>query len=401
MCGIVGVVSRPPTLPVPTADEIIGGLDAALAARPDVAAVAAAVAATDVRLRGLPGLLALADHHELVSRVESRLDELEAFADHVDHQIESGIVHADDIEGASATLVDLRDATWAIRHDRLRTAREVSLLAGRDASVGAMAGYLAVQRALSAIDRLEVRGRDSAGLHLFVWNHGLDESDPTVAGLVVERGADPLFQSESVRWIDGCLSFVYKAAAEIGELGDNTRVLRAAVASDAVLRRALTAPDVQVAILGHTRWASVGIISEPNTHPLNSEEVERRGGEDPGPYVVAALNGDVDNHADLRVEHGLRIHGQITTDAKVIPALVARHALAGNSLVESFRRTVVGVRRFGRDRGGERHGTQHVAARSSRQRPGSVRRARRRLLHRRQRTVRPGRGNESLPPPRR
>jgi glutamine---fructose-6-phosphate transaminase (isomerizing) len=340
MCGIVGIVSRPPTLPVPTADEIVTGLDAALAARPDVSAVALAVDSVDVRLRGLPGLLALADHHELVSRVESRLGELEAFADDIDGQIEAGIVGVDEIEAASARLVALRDATWAIRHDRLRTAREVSMLAGRDASVGAMAGYLAVQRALSAIDRLEVRGRDSAGLHLFVSNHGLDESDPSVRGLVAERGADPLYQSESVRWIDGSLSFVYKAAAEIGELGDNTRVLRAAVANDAVLRRALDGSDVQVAVLGHTRWASVGIISEPNTHPLNSEELERRGGEDPGPYVVAALNGDVDNHADLRVEHGLRIHGQITTDAKVIPALVARHALAGNSLVESFRRTV-------------------------------------------------------------
>ena len=125
MCGIVGVVSRPPTAPVPTAAEIVGGLDAALALRPDVAAVAVAVAATDARLRGLPGLLALADHHELVSRVEGRLDELEAFADEIDHQIESGILGADDIEGTSAELVALRDASWAIRHDRLRTAREV------------------------------------------------------------------------------------------------------------------------------------------------------------------------------------------------------------------------------------------------------------------------------------
>ena len=194
---------------------------------------------------------------------------------------------------------------------------------------------------LSAIDRLEVRGRDSAGLHLFVWNHGLDESDPSVAGLVAERGADPLYQSESVRWIDGCLSFVYKAAAEIGELGDNTRVLRAGC-REATRCCGVPSPRPMFKSPSSDTRGGRASASSPSRTPIRStaRRSNDSGGEDPGPYVVAALNGDVDNHADLRVEHGLRIHGQITTDAKVIPALVARHALAGNSLVESFRRTV-------------------------------------------------------------
>ena len=103
--------------------------------------------------------------------------------------------------------------------------------------------------------------------------------------------------------------FVYKAAAEIGELGDNTARCAPRSPPTTLLRLALRQPTARVAVLGHTRWASVGIISSRTRHPLNSDEIEqprrrRR------PYVVAALNGDVDNHADLKVEHGLRIAGR-------------------------------------------------------------------------------------------
>ena len=211
-------------------------------------------------------------------------------------------------------------------------------MAGRNSSVAAIAGYLAVHQSLSALDRLEVRGRDSAGLHLFVWNHGISPSDPVVRRMLSERNTDPLFQNGSVRVSGQCLGFVYKAAKEIGELGDNTRALRAAIAADDLLRLALSRPEARLAVLGHTRWASVGIISEANCHPLNSEELEQSGG---APYMIAVLNGDVDNHADIRVNHGLHIAGPITTDAKVIPAVMAHHVAAGVAdLGEAFRRTV-------------------------------------------------------------
>ncbi len=342
MCGIIGIVSRPPTRATPDAVELIAGLDLAVssisAAPADVVGAAAHARRVDELLRGLPGVLALAGHVDLVAAITVRLDRLDAAASDIEHRLDSNTdqLDADALETANAELIDLKDALWAIRHDRLRAAREVEALAGRDAPDSALGGYLAVHQALSAIDRLEVRGRDSAGLHIFVWGHDIEPD--VLATLVAERGTDPLFQSGAVVQADECISFVYKAAAEIGELGDNTAALRRALNADALLRRAVQSPGARVAILGHTRWASVGIISEPNTHPLNSFELEQPAGAQP-PYVVAALNGDVDNHADLRVAHGLRIASTITTDAKVIPALVARHA-ATTDLGEAFRRTV-------------------------------------------------------------
>ena len=340
MCGIIAIHSRPSSRPAPTAVEIVGGLDAAVSAAPDIAAVADLTAAVDRMLRGVPGVCALAGRHELTAAITARLDQLDAVIATEEARLEQAdTLSADDVEQASATLVRLRDGAWAIRHDRLRAARMVDELAGRAAGLASFAAYFAIQQALSALDRLEVRGRDSAGVHLYVWNHGLAADDPAVQSLLAGRHDNPLFLNGSVRVAGPCLSFVYKAAVEIGELGDNTRNLRRSIMADDLLRLALSAPDARLSLLGHTRWASVGIISEANCHPLNSEELES--GYDSGPYVVGALNGDVDNHADLKVEHGLRIAGPITTDAKVIPALVSRLAkVTGGDLTEAFRRTV-------------------------------------------------------------
>ena len=185
------------------------------------------------------------------------------------------------------------------RHDRLRAAREVPALAGGpDAGDAALDGAGAIHVALSAIDRLEVRGRDSAGLHLLVTGHGIYLPDLQIA----RRSADPLFRSGSVRLVpdaggDGhegrpALAFVYKAAAEIGELGDNVRAVRPP--SPPTISSVGPAPRGR----GHGRrphpLGQRRLIREPNAHPLNTEE-----GPAPAPYVVAALNGDVDNHPEL------------------------------------------------------------------------------------------------------
>jgi len=340
MCGIVAIVSRPSARPMPADADVLASLDEAVANAGDPARMASLLRRVDTELKGVPGLLALVSRPAFVAGVVERLDRLDALAVDLERSLDSsGDLDAAAVEAGARAVAALLDPLWALRRDRLRTARAVEDLAGPTRDRSALAGYLAVQQALSALDRLEVRGRDSAGLHVLVWNHGLRDDDAMLAQNLASRGHDPLFVSGSIRWRAGALSFVYKAAAEIGELGDNTAVIRKAVREDELLRRALSHPSSRVAVMAHTRWASVGIISEPNAHPVNSDEDDA--GHLQRPYVVAALNGDVDNHADLKALHALCVPGPITTDAKVIPTLVARTA-EQLPLVEAFRRTVAG-----------------------------------------------------------
>jgi glucosamine--fructose-6-phosphate aminotransferase (isomerizing) len=151
------------------------------------------------------------------------------------------------------------------------------------------------------------------------------------------RDEDSLLRSGAVRRLPGGgFSFVVKAAAEIGELGDNTAAMRTALATDAVLTGLLVSPSVSGAVLGHTRWASVGLISEANAHPLDSTRADGLH----SPLVLAVQNGDVDNHADLVASEDLSVASEITTDTRVVPALCASHLAADESEDEAFRRTV-------------------------------------------------------------
>ncbi len=360
MCGIVGILMRTHAGPATCSRELleglaaagrcveaaVGGLDGA-----DARALASALndaaselANQDRRLRARPTVRAVVRDPTLCAALHEALAPTVKALRDLESTLDAGVAPfgAAGLEVVNQAVGTLADAEWAIRCDRLRTVAEVRALAPAGVSDAGLDVLIGVQQALSSLDRLEVRGRDSAGLLLLLSGHGLDIGSPAIQAELDRRAGDELFGHRAIMCSDGCLGIVYKCAEEIGELGDNVRFLRAAVADDPVLAAALESPDVTAAILGHTRWASVGRVNEANAHPLNEAEAPDGSRPPSVPQVAAAINGDIDNHADLRVLESLDIDPRITTDAKVMPVLMSRQLIRGDEPLPAFRKTVAG-----------------------------------------------------------
>ena len=368
VCGIVAVVGRRDDTEALQAADVVPLLhdatallaDVLTAGRSDAGAdssfvdlietAADSLRRADESLRSLPGVRLLVADARCVLDIEAALEAVDVHIADIDRSVETGDLlsvgrervggadaHAaeNQYERINAGLGDLKDHAFAVRRDRLRMARQIADLWGGTPPPAAVQGLWSIQVALSALDRLEVRGRDSAGLQVFVRGTRLD---PDASGSQPGRVNDPLFGAGTVRDTPNGLAFVYKTASEIGELGDNTAALRAQISDDSLLRWALSAEGAEAVVLAHTRWASVGIVSVPNTHPLDAWAPD--GGD--VAHVAAVLNGDVDNYADLIAQRRLQIPPEITTDARVIPTMLRQ------SLAQSNERDVGGAERLGR-----------------------------------------------------
>jgi len=306
---------------------------------------ATALTSLDSSLRGVPGLACLINGPGTAGVLARGLSELERLLGAFEGVLDAGNrpLPAEESEKLNAALVSVRDASWALGHDRLEAGRAVAELAaglgvirpGAPVGQAALTVLWSVHAALRSLDRLEVRGRDSAGLHVLLDQHDVDLSSEEVRAMLAARSGPELFSSLSARAVSGRLSIVYKVAREIGELGDNVACLRRAIGGDPLLALALKGAGVAATVVGHTRWASVGLVSEANAHPLDSWEAGRNGA---APYVVGALNGDVDNYAALMASERVVVPAGLTTDAKLVPVLFSRSLAEGGDPLSAFRR---------------------------------------------------------------
>jgi glucosamine--fructose-6-phosphate aminotransferase (isomerizing) len=258
-------------------------------------------------------------------------------------------------------LTKLKDLHWCIEEEILKNLGGIG-----DLSSSAPSGIeLPVFRQLKHIstllnnlDRLEVRGRDSAGISVITVVEKEDcktfEVELEKRGLLDEfharqEGVLLLNRDIIARHGNGTVSiaFTYKIAAQVGHLGDNVRHLRTQIRDDRVFQLLLASPNIHQSVLAHTRWASVGEISEPNCHPVdNSLETDRKGYPLEGsPGIIhVCLNGDIDNYEALKEAYesdtGRSIPNPITTDTKIIPLSIESYYRSGHSIEESFRLAV-------------------------------------------------------------
>ncbi|MHC4471409.1 MAG: SIS domain-containing protein [Planctomycetota bacterium] len=262
-------------------------------------------------------------------------------------------------EEVNRRLVRLKDASWAVDEELLANVAKVRDLVGEgEPTTKALREYRKANLILNSIDRLEIRGRDSAGI---LFQASFPDADRLAAvldahaGEVSSRKDLPDFPDRalSVSHDGRTATLVFKVAAEVGALGDNVSALRESVTGDPLLDGLLSAEDSHVLVVAHTRWASNGIINLANCHPLDNA-----GGDEPippglpeehdeagrVPRIHVALNGDIDNYLDLKrrfeEEDGRSISERITTDAKIISLWVDHYLRRGESLKEAFRMAV-------------------------------------------------------------
>ena len=314
MCGIVAILDQAGLASHPSADELLGALDAAVHAldrrglargwrstrMAAEAAVADAPAPGRARRAGARRPAVAGRRHRGPARPAGRVRGRRGGPG----RGRPTPTRPSTSSETNAALVRAKDVLWALRRDRLRTAAAV-VGAGRAGRPGqaALAGFLSVQLALSAIDRLEVRGRDSAGLHLFVWDHGLDLDDPELASRLAapqRRPAVPVRRGPGGR---------RRAVVRLQGRGRDRRAgrqHRRAARRDPRRRAAPPGPGGAAARGSRCSATPAGPASASSPSPTPTRSTARRTGTARGgPYVVAALNGDVDNHADLRARSEL------------------------------------------------------------------------------------------------
>ncbi len=264
------------------------------------------------------------------------------------------------VETISYRIEKLRDIYWCLKKEILENIDAINNLAinlkinGRPDSLKV---FKRINAVLNSLDRLEVRGRDSAGISV-IFNLTKDEFEKyrdamIKAGLserLTQRTNHPVLTNNSLTIHDSypedgshlvTIAFAYKFAAEIGALGDNIAFIRSQIKNDLMLQLLSEFKFIGNSVSAHTRWASIGDISLANCHPVDNTPTDKEIGKNG--IIHVCLNGDIDNYLELKTEYEAqydKVHEEINTDTKLIPLQIEHYLRQNHDLEEAFRLAV-------------------------------------------------------------
>ncbi|HDH87398.1 MAG TPA: SIS domain-containing protein, partial [Desulfobacteraceae bacterium] len=255
----------------------------------------------------------------------------------------------------------LKDIHWSLKEEILKNlekVEELSIYKNRKLSFPAFTHLKYINTLFNNLDRLEVRGRDSAGISVITIIENKDylefEKELTKRSLLdefLDRQKEKILGNRciTVNRLGNTVSitFTYKIAVQIGHLGDNVKFLRKQIHDDRIFQLFITFPLIYQTIVAHTRWASVGEISESNCHPVDNITISNgkiHESSDNTGVIHTCLNGDIDNYFILKEEYEREtkqsIPDEITTDTKIIPLQIQKYFCQGRPIDESFRLAV-------------------------------------------------------------
>ncbi|MCB9481548.1 MAG: SIS domain-containing protein [Desulfobacteraceae bacterium] len=251
-------------------------------------------------------------------------------------------------------LEKIKDAQWTLEKEILENIEKIKILSKNTLKPQAVSFYRRINTVLNSINILEVRGRDSAGISIFItydnenyekflkkltndsleqiFNHRKNITELSNYKITIDKD----FVKPQTTVV-----FTYKYAAETGALGDNISFIRNQIKNDFILKAATETDFLNATTGAHTRWASVGEISQQNCHPVDNFTKNRQ--KNTSGLIHVCLNGDIDNYRELKDNFEKDIDlipENITTDTKIIPLQISRYYNEGNSIEEAFRLAV-------------------------------------------------------------